>query len=218
MKNYFRRKWLLTGLLGVVFACQSDYLDINTDPNNPTQVDLALMLPSSQAAFVNAFLANSNNATAAMVDQVHSGTWGRWLQTNSDFSEDWRGLYAQSLKDIETIVEEGEARGLKGYVGIAKIQKAYVYSLLVDLWGDVPFSEALRTPNPKFDRGEDIYAALFPLLDEAVADLRGTNGNVGTVPAIADILYRGDLTRWIKVARTPKSAGTTLLSPRSRPT
>src|SRR3712207_918340 len=78
-------KGLLALLLSALLGCQSEFLDINTDPNNPSEADLNLLMPSAQAGYVNGFLANSNSAAAAFVDMIHSGTWGRWLQTNSDF-------------------------------------------------------------------------------------------------------------------------------------
>jgi len=197
-------KWLLALLLSAFWGCQSEFLDINTDPNNPSAADLNLLMPSAQAGYVNGLLANSNNAAAAFVDMIHSGTWGRWLQTNSDFNEDWKGLYAQALKDLEVIIAEAERTERRGYAGMAKIQKAYVYSLLVDLWGDVPYAEALVAASPKFDDGQGVYASALSLLEEGMADLAGANGATGVVPANADVIYRGNYTRWLKMARTLK--------------
>jgi hypothetical protein len=56
---------------------------------------------------------------------------------------------------------------------------------LVDLHGDVPFSEALKGDikdggivTPKFDKAEDVYAALIPLINEGVVNLQETGPTV----------------------------------------
>lgn len=198
------KKYLPLLLLpGLLVACGKSFLDINTDPNNPTAADLSLTLPAAQVGYVSALLRNVNSATGALVDQVHSPTWGRYLQANNDFSNDWRGLYADAFQDLEVVIEATKT-SQKGYSGIAKLQKAYLYAVLVDLWGEVPFGEALKNRTPKFDDGKTVYDAVFKLIDEALADLDGKNGAVGTVPATADAIYRGNLTKWVKMGNSLK--------------
>jgi hypothetical protein len=204
-KLLYRTACILAFLL-IGNACGKDFLDINVDPNNPSRGELGLVLPASQVGFVSSFLRNIDRATGAYVDQLHSPTYGRYLQVNSSFNDDWAGFYAESLKDIEAIIEEGEATNLRGYAGIAKLQKAYIYSMMVDLWGDIPYEETFKSENPTYptDGGQATYEKLFALIDEGMADLNGTNGTVGTVPNTADIIYRGNLSRWIKMGNSLK--------------
>jgi hypothetical protein len=120
-------------------------------------------------------------------------------------SAGWDGLYG-ALKNLNVIIKNGTAEGRFRYVGFAKILKAYTYSILVDVYGDVPFSEFDQFPEikqPKFDKGVDIYPKLFAMIDEGLADMRNPAVNI-SVPAADDYIYKGDTTKWKKAANTLK--------------
>jgi hypothetical protein len=185
-------------------ACGGKFLDINVDPNNPSEAPPSLILPSIQVAYVSAMLAEINRASASLVDQLHSPLYGRWDIRESQFNDSWNGFYANALQDLEVLINISEDDGLRAYSGSAKLQKAYIYSLLVDLWGDVPFSEALRSENPRYDNGEDIYPQLFELIDEGLSDLASADGNPLDLSLIADIIYRGNSEKWIKMGNSLK--------------
>ena len=94
------------------------------------------------------------------------------------------------------------------YAGIAKILKAYSYSVLVDVFGDVPFTEANKLKEgilyPKFDDDAAIYDALFPLIDEGIADLNNTTAANPNEPGTDDLIYGGNVALWVKAANTIK--------------
>lgn len=188
----------------IMSSCGESFFDINTDPNNPSEADPILIMPAVQTAYVSATLRNVNRASAAFVDQLHSSEFGRWNITESDFNNDWQGFYAEALQDIEILIAKAEESGLPAYEGVSKLQKAYVYSLLVDLWGDVPFSDALVSENPSYDNGADIYPEIFALIDEGIADLESYTGDPLDLNASADIIYSGDVDSWIKMGYSLK--------------
>jgi hypothetical protein len=204
MKKIFliQRKSLLAAL--VVFfltsSCSETFLDINTDPNNPSSATLDLVMPAIQVGYVSALLRDVERASAAIVDQVHSASYGRWRLTESDFNNAWKGLYTDALADIEVVITQAEETNQMAYAGMAKIQKAYIYSLLVDLWGDVPFQEAIKAINPVYDPGEDIYPQLVTLIDEGIVDL----GTGGSIQGSADMIYGGNKVNWVKMANSLK--------------
>jgi len=80
------------------------------------------------------------------------------------------------------------------YAGIGKVYKAYVYSQMVDVFGDVPFSEACVAGNynPAFDEGKSVYESIFDLLDEAVGDLTNEDSENLIAPGSDDLVYGGD--------------------------
>ena len=91
-------------------------------------------------------------------------------------------------------------------LGIAQVMEAMSYGLAADLWGDVPFSEAVRYPavtEPKFDDQVSVYAAAQILLDSAIVNLGAT------VPVAfrtnPDVFFGGDGEAWQKVANTLKA-------------
>lgn len=187
-----------------VTSCGSEFLDINTDPNNPSEATPALMLPAIQTAYVAATLNSVNRAGASLVDQLHSPTYGRWDIRESQFNSSWNGFYAESLQDLEIMITETEEAGLLAYSGSAKLQKAYIYSLLVDLWGDVPFSEALKSDNPIYDKGENIYPQLFEIIDEGIAELEAYETNPLDMNSGSDMIYQGDVDKWVRMGYSLK--------------
>ena len=190
---------LVLGLLILVASSCDSFIDINQDPNNPTTPQLNLLLPATQLSIAGNF--NGINRGASNVIQHRaSGSLNRWDQSGTTFENTWLGYYTQAIPDLETIIATGTEQGQWGYVAVAKIQKAYLYSIMVDLWGDVPYSEAALAPNPKFDEGSVIYDQLFALLDEAIADM----GRGFAVSASSDIFYQGSQVKWQKLANSIK--------------
>ena len=79
-------------------------------------------------------------------------------------SAGWEGLYG-AISNLNVIIKRGTEENRFVYAGIAKILKAYTFSILVDVYGDVPFSEFDRfeegITQPEFDKGSDIYPQLI---------------------------------------------------------
>jgi hypothetical protein len=112
----------------------------------------------------------------------------------------WNTLYAGVLADIEVLIKQATEAGNSHYAGIAKVMKAYNLGIATDLWGRIPYSEAIKgseNTTPKYDNQQDIYTALQTILDEAIADL--AKSSVAS-PAGDDMLYGGDVTKWTKTA------------------
>ncbi|WP_421830382.1 SusD/RagB family nutrient-binding outer membrane lipoprotein [Larkinella sp.] len=203
MKTIF--KLFIGAFFALTFSSCNDFLDINVDPNTPSQPVLDLLLPATQVSIGVHIGGGATNRVATVIMQ-HATQNGpsRFDMSGSTFQTPWNGIYSEALNDLEIIIREGTARSQWSYVGIAKLEKAYVYSVLVDLWGDVPFSEASQGDgnlSPKFDKGADIYTAVFKLIDEAIADL---NKTPYVSPGNADLFYRGDRLGWIRAANSLK--------------
>ncbi|MDX1477971.1 MAG: SusD/RagB family nutrient-binding outer membrane lipoprotein [Saprospiraceae bacterium] len=115
----------------------------------------------------------------------------------------WNNTYADLFPDVDALVELAESRGLDVHAGTAKLMKAYAMMGLVDMFGDVPFSQALQGTDvisPGVDSGADIYAAAEALIDEAIAQLSGTNA---ASPAV-DNYYGGNVDNWVTLGNTLK--------------
>jgi hypothetical protein len=105
------------------------------------------------------------------------------------------------LQKLRGLTQDGSPK----YSGIAKIAQAFMFSIAVDAWGDIPFSEALQFDKnvaPKYDKSGDVYTGLFLLIDEGIADLNQTTSLL--TPAADDLIYGGNLTRWIRFANSLK--------------
>ncbi|MBD2701917.1 SusD/RagB family nutrient-binding outer membrane lipoprotein [Spirosoma sp. BT702] len=215
MKRILYKSYVLIPLFLGLGAC-SKFMDVNVTPNNPTSVTPAVLLPSSQAAiaFVNA---NELNRFSSVVAQQLSGAGGNpqnydIYQTNgADFENEWRfDIYGGGLVNAQKLIELADASNSKAYSGIAKIIKAYGFSLVTDFWGDVPYSEALQGEAftaPRLDKQEDIYKgnatakiqSLFDLVREGIRDLDATSA---LRPGAEDLFYGGDLAKWRRAGNT----------------
>jgi len=197
-----RGKFKLSALLVLLFLASScsDFVDINDDPNNPTQPTLSLLLPATQMSLAGYF--NGVNAGgSAVMQHFASGNLNRWNQSGTSFSTPWSGFYTATIPDLETVIREGTAQEAWGYVAIAKLEKAYLYSIMVDLWGDIPYSQAAGDfSDPVLDKGADVYTSLFALIDEALADMNKSF----SVAAGSDIFYQGNKTSWTRMANSLK--------------
>jgi hypothetical protein len=193
-----------------LLSCEKDFLDINDDPNNPLDVQMDLLLPSAQLDLAGSLGTSGGGLSAITTTYMH-----QWVQRGNTISDyaiqgsdfgvtaPWLVLYTRTLADTEIIIEKGSALQAHPYVGIAQIMKAYTYSLMVDVWGDVPFSQAHKAGNllPAYDKGEDIYPQLFSLLNEGIENLgKESLFEVGN----DDLFYGGDLGLWIKFANSVK--------------
>ncbi|MFY0628092.1 MAG: SusD/RagB family nutrient-binding outer membrane lipoprotein [Reichenbachiella sp.] len=212
MKNKFLYITLTAFMfLGTLNSC-SDFLDINTDPNVPSVGQANLLLPSAQAAIAGAVGSGSGISLQLNVfthQFVRRGEGDQYVTNGNDFTvaTPWQTLYSIALQDLRVIIDDETAAGNMTYVGIAKILKAYSFSVLVDVWGDVPFSESTLFPEvrfPVYDDDETIYPQILAMLDEAVSNLNDTEAANAIVPGTDDLFYGGNTGRWIKFANTLK--------------
>ncbi len=201
--------WGLTALVFLASGCEKGFLDINVDPNNPSKVTLGQLLTSAEVNMVNSFgIGNPGLSTPASIlvhQTVQRGSVDSYNVTGEDFQIQtaWQNLYSGALEDYKVMIDDGTASKNMPYVGVAKILSAYTYSLMVDLWGDIPFSEALMGAEAQFPHYDDdaaIYPQLIAMIDEGIADLEGE----GNAPGPDDVIYEGDLDKWRQFAKTLK--------------
>ena len=162
-------------------SCEKDFLDINDDPNNPLDVSLDLLLPSAQLDLAGALgykwrrtLFRHGVVYASMGPTKQRRSMTMPFREVTFLSQRHGSFYIRGPLPIwKSSLTKGTTQEAFPYVGIAQIMKAYTYSLMVDVWGDVPFSEAHKADNllPHYDKGEDIYPQLFALLDEGIANM-----------------------------------------------
>jgi Starch-binding associating with outer membrane len=192
-----------------VSSCNESFLDINNNPN---------ALPSASPNFV--FTNALNTACGNMVNPNATGSYwsGQWTQSNSyilltttfsynftdgDFNF-WDGYY-DNLNDYQYVINNADANGQKFLKGPAKVMKALIFQQLVDMYGNVPFSDAfkgVKSLAPKFDEQQAIYGSLITLLDEAIVDIKANA--FASAFAGSDIVFKGSTTKWAKFANSLK--------------
>lgn len=207
-------KYSLIALAGIflISSCKKQ-LDVNTNPNDPVNVPLSTLLVNAQVGLGNS-LAMGSGLSQDLAVYTHQMTTreapNEYGVTGTEFylTQSWPRLYRTTLANLEQVIKDASERDDMIYAGIAKILKAYTYSQMVDVFGDIPFSEAGKLLDdiryPKFDDDATIYPQLFQILDEGIADLENTNAANINVPEADDIIYKGNTEKWIKAANTIK--------------
>ncbi|MCW3073320.1 MAG: hypothetical protein JWP69_389 [Flaviaesturariibacter sp.] len=206
-----RRKYFIYSFTVLLFAlagvsCKK-FLDVNQNLNNPTpaSVQLSFVLSAAERNISNN-LALGTGLGNTMAVYTHQITGRVAADRYGAGSSGWEGLYG-AISNLNVIINRGTAEKRFVYVGISKILKAYTFSMMVDVWGDVPYSEFDRfeegITQPKFDKGIEIYPKLIALIDEGIADLNNPTVNPSK-PGADDYIYKGNVTNWIKAANTIK--------------
>ncbi len=208
-------RYVLPAVLLMAGSCKKA-LDINTDPNNPTSIAVSKLLTTAEQNIgISLSIGGGNRGGLAQDLGVYThqltqrATPDQYGATGDDFwiGQAWNGVYLNSLNNLEDVIVHATADGNLKYAGIAKILKAYIFSEMVDVFGDVPFTEANKFKTsvkyPKFDAGKDIYPALFTMLDEGIGNLQATAANKLT-PGADDVIYKGSVANWVKAANTIK--------------
>jgi hypothetical protein len=194
-------------------------LDINKNPNDATAAVVTpdLVLPVIIAATVYNQVYFYGRSTAAylvgyQVPGEGVGGFGEIYTYNftaSTFTGAWSETFA-CLRNFNTIIKTAEEDPRYAlYGGVAHILKAYCYQLLVDAYGDVPYTEGLQGEgnlSPAFDRDAEVYKALVAEIDGAIAILKagkdgaGSGGDLLRLTAGSDPVFGGDCTKWIQLA------------------
>lgn len=161
------------------FTACDDYLDVNEDPNSPSEGDLtpSLLMPSVEMQFAATY-----GGDLRCVGGYHSQVYSQYFGTSNylDYSQfemsatrcsDFYSLFNQRcLSNIKTILEKTAASEEWGTYLAATTLRAFIYQTMVDCWGEIPYSEALDPSivAPKYDDGADVYAGILAELDAAL--------------------------------------------------
>jgi hypothetical protein len=211
MKKVFNYTSAVILAIAVLISCD-DFLDVNTDPTRLKDAQLTQVIAAAETSLAfnmgaDIFLYSSifsQQATGQGVSTAQTREYDKYILTNTDVNTAFQNFYAVELADLDYAKNLAFAKGNPQHAGMAKIMKAFTYSVLVDAWGDVPYKEALdgvKNVQPHYDGGQEIYDSLFVLIDDAIVNLGQTNFlAVGT----EDLIYGGDMTKWKKFANTLK--------------
>ena len=205
MKNLFKTKFLLLLSIAILLNGCSDYLDINDDPNNPTDAPLSGLMTNttfetsqgvytlgSTTSFYVQYLASPNPASSTDIQEPvrYDNTWF---------------VFYDLMTDLAVLQKKAEESGATEYLGAAKIMMALNLATVVDAWGDVPYSEAffVETLTPAYDEDQDLYDQVLTLLTEGISDIQqqGSASELGD----DDFIYGGDINKWVQLGHMLKA-------------
>ncbi len=193
----------------VSVGCDSDFEEMNQDPNNPLAVPADLLIPGiargAQNESYSTFTGGDMGACwSQQFAKVQYNDEERYIPRQSVISRVWNTYYAVVIADADAMYNIAEAEGNNNMMGVALTLQAYGYAFLTDVYGDIPFSEAITADEgnikPAYDTQADVYAGIFTMLDNAIALL----GTGGAINATNDVVYGGDANLWKKFASSLK--------------
>ncbi|MEQ9439672.1 MAG: SusD/RagB family nutrient-binding outer membrane lipoprotein [Cyclobacteriaceae bacterium] len=210
--------WGAMILLVLAGACTEGFEEINLDPNNPTEVPTSYLFTQAERG-LQEILNTSGLLYAQMWAETQYTNTSRYETENLDFSQYYRGTEPTDgttgmggLYDLQEIIrlnsdeETMEAVSVSGsnanQIAVARILKAWTYHQLTDIWGDIPYSQALQGRgnfSPQYDMQSDIYPGLISELDEAVAQI-----NTAEPGVVGDVIYGGNMEKWQLFAQSLK--------------
>ena len=217
MRSSFLRLGL-GALLALASVGCNDYLtgsSLSGDPNNPTPANATIdqLFVATQTSLTGQLTGELARA-ACMYTQQCAGTdrqyqaIGTYVVDASVFAGSFDRFYTGGgLTDLRNIQQKALAATVPDsiYLGVAKVVEAYMIGTAADLWGDVPYSEAidpLNHPTPHYDSQLSVYAALQTVLDDGIKAL---NGSTGPGPGSNDLVYGGAPTKWLQLAHLLKA-------------
>lgn len=200
----------------LLFSCS---LDENKSPNNvlADQMTPELRLSAAQTS-AYAPLAGDMNGLGNIWTNAWSGNTAQFgnpliTECTLDISTSFRqAIWNDSFRAIarfQAIIDDENPENFPNYIAIAKIMKAFFMENMVDLYGDVPYSEAFKGQDgltPKYDKDVDVYTGLvdeiFEALDLIDDAANSADPSLFTVAASSDVIYGGDMDEWVKFANT----------------
>ncbi|GAA4150013.1 SusD/RagB family nutrient-binding outer membrane lipoprotein [Chryseobacterium ginsenosidimutans] len=213
----------ILGMAALTFfnSCSDDFIDVNKNVNEAytDQVTPKERLSAAesvvfrtQANTMNRFGNLMMNAWAGNIYYFASPYGDEFrMRADSQFYDDiWDNIYL-GVANFQAIIDSPVAANYPHHVAIAKIMKAYYMQMIVDLYNDVPYSEAFKgqaNKNPKYDKGKDVYKGLMAELNQALVLLNQTpTATTYNLVATEDPIFAAtsaDVSNWKKMANTVK--------------
>jgi hypothetical protein len=203
---------IIAGLVALLAmtACTADFEEINTNPNRITATEPEFIFGLSPVSTLRTIGGAGNGASRANNWYIFGNYGQMWAvegggapHFSADGSSDdlWNSLYGNSLKPLYNIINNySDNPGYTNRVAIAKIWRSYVFSILVGMYGPLPYNDACNGDvTARYDTEEDIYVGILAELKEAYEAINVANIN-DKYPAIAEPFLQSDLTRWVQFA------------------
>ncbi|MCX2484772.1 SusD/RagB family nutrient-binding outer membrane lipoprotein [Pedobacter sp. MR2016-24] len=186
----------------ILAGCTKDFAEKNDDPNAITTITPNLLLPHIIRSSVTAVLNESWGTGSLLVQQTAKYQFvdeDRYIWGNKDGI--WNNYY-NTMRDVKKLSDLAASSNQPAYKAMALILKSWMFSIVTDTYGDIPYSEATSglTDNvlkPKYDTQESIYNGILADLTTANTILTGVNASVS-----GDLIYQGDLAKWRKMANS----------------
>lgn len=194
-----------------ITACDQGLTEINQNPNEPENVAPEYLLADAQFSAIGAPLGTHgvwfglylNNIWPQHLAQIQYNSEDRYILRPNVTEGVWNHLYSGPLSNLQTFKQAGTAESDPNQVAVGTIFSQYIFQVLTDHYGPIPYSEALGGLEgkiaPKFDSVEEVYNGMLSSLTSASQQIQ-PGGRVDF--ASGDLIYRGDMAKWRKFSNS----------------
>lgn len=205
MKTSYFHLILLFTLTIAITSCKKQLTDANVNPNatEDAQSDYLLTGAIKTTADLYWGVTNNMNSSLLFVQQwakIQYTEEDRFIFSNSSFTGLWSTGYSQSISSFNRIIASPDTLKYPNYKGVALVLRSWVFLLLADAYGDVPYSQAGTIDSyitPTYDAQKDVYTGLLKDLRTAKQILDPTDK-----PIQGDIIYSGNISKWKKLSNS----------------
>ncbi len=204
-------------LLLLLPSCDEGFEELNDNPNEPELVPPATLFPLAVREAAQRIHGHSTRNERLNLDG--GMLWMQYFARNQYVNEGdtynpaatlragtWDGFYTESLVNLQTVINlTGDPTGQYGnpnYSAAALIMREYVFSIVTDTWGAIPYTQALEGSTggnlaPVYDSQAEVYAGILANLKTASDQLDPAGMAIDK-----DILFNGDVMLWKKFANS----------------
>jgi len=194
----------------IVISCKDlDELNINPNGVDPANADLNFLLPTVETSLGQTIYGLGFGTFSGVMQHTQQTGWQGGYNNYEwdDLSHSWGGYYGMLMINDEYFKKAVNEK-LEFHEGVARVLRSYIYGMITDLWGDAPYSQALKAElgseyfKPKFDDQKDIYLGILADLDTANVLLSKSASAYTNVAPRQDVLYNGNSEKWRKFANS----------------
>ena len=200
-----RKIYILAVLLLSFASCSKELDEVNTNPNATENAQPDYLLTGAIKNTVDAYWGTASTMNSSL---LFSQQWAkvqyteedRFIFSNSSFTTLWSTGYSRGITSFNKIMELENSTGNANYSGVALTLRSWVYLLLTDAYGDIPYSQAGKIGEfvtPAYDKQKDVYFGLLADLKAAKAQL-----DPAGKPITGDVIYNGNIDKWKKLANS----------------
>ncbi len=186
-------------------SCKKELEKININPNAAQQAQPDYLLTSAAKISADAYWGTDNNMNSSLLLVQH---WAkiqytepdRYIFSNSSFVSLWNTGFSQSITNLNKIIELSETQSNPNYKGVALTLRSWIFILLTDQYGDIPYSQANNIDKfltPVYDSQKDVYFGVLEDLKTAQASLDPSGKAIA-----GDLIYGGKIANWKKFANS----------------
>jgi len=197
---------ILSGTLLLSLAsCKKELVKVNVNPNATENPLPDYLLTGVIKNMADTYWGTDNNMNSSLLFAQH---WAkiqytdpdRYIYTNTSFQSLWTTSYTKGIINLNKIISIADAQANTNYKGVALVLRSWVFALLTDQYGNIPYKQAVNIDQnltPAYDTQKDVYFALLDDLKAAQTALSTSGKSIA-----GDVIYNGNIASWKKFANS----------------